>query len=226
MNLCSMKLPTTNTTCMKTSFNNLKGLVCVLIIFCNAALLSAQNSKYIVSEAFSNSYANESKKNYQLAINDLMAVYDEQSYEINVRLGWLYYYLEAYEVSKKYYSKAVQLNPNSVEGRLGLVLPASALANWDLVLQQYLEILKIDDLNSTVNYFTGLIFYNKSEYSNAEKYFEKVYQHYPFNYDTAIVLAITKQKLKKDNDERNLFMKALIFYPGDQIALDGLKSLE
>jgi tetratricopeptide (TPR) repeat protein len=166
------------------------------------------------------------KRDYQQAINDLMNVYDEKSYEINVRLGWLYYYLEAYEVSKKYYDIAVQINPNSVEGRLGLVLPASALANWDLVLQQYLEILKIDDLNSTVNYFTGLIFYNKSEFNNAEKYFEKVYQHYPFNYDTAIVLAITKQKLKKDNDAKNLYMKALLFYPGDQTALEGLKSLE
>lgn len=211
---------------MKTSILSNFRLILVFIFLCITQHIKAQSNKFVVSEAFSMSYANESKKNYQQAINDLMAVYDEKSYEINVRLGWLYYYLEAYEVSKKYYDIAVQINPNSVEGRLGLVLPASALANWDLVLQQYLEILKIDDLNSTVNYFTGLIFYNKSEFNNAEKYFEKVYQHYPFNYDTAIVLAITKQKLKKDNDAKNLYMKALLFYPGDQTALEGLKSLE
>lgn len=210
---------------MKTSITKY-GLLLVFIFACISEEIIAQNNKFAASEAFSLSYANENKKNYQQAINDLMAVYDDKSYEINVRLGWLYYYLEAYEVSKKYYEIAVQINPNSVEGRLGLVLPASALANWDLVLQQYLEILKIDDLNSTVNYFTGLIFYNKSEFNNAEKYFEKVYQHYPFNYDTAIVLAITKQKLKKDNDAKNLYMKALLFYPGDQTALEGLKSLE
>lgn len=200
----------------------------VLVCLCGGSYNQtlAQNNELMISEAFSKSYASENKKNYQQAINDLMEVYDEKSYEINVRLGWLYYYLEAYEVSKKYYGIAVQLNPGSVEGRLGFVLPASALANWDLVLQQYLEILKIDDLNSTVNYFTGLIFYNKLEYNNAEKYFEKVYQHYPFNYDTAIVLAITKQKLKKNSDAKNLYMKALLFYPGDQTALDGLKSLE
>jgi hypothetical protein len=39
-------------------------------------------------------------------------------------------------------------------------------------------------------------------------------------------LAITKQKLKKDNDAKDLYMKALLFYPGDQTALEGLKSLE
>ena len=211
---------------MKTTVYSKSLFILGFIYLCIAQYSSAQNNKFIVSDAFSLSYASENKKNYQQAINDLMAVYDDKSYEINVRLGWLYYYLEAYEVSKKYYEIAVQINPNSVEGRLGLVLPASALANWDLVLEQYLEILKIDDLNSTVNYFTGLIFYNKSEFNSAEKYFEKVYQHYPFNYDTAIVLAITKQKLKKDNDAKNLYMKALLFYPGDQTALDGLKSLE
>jgi len=211
---------------MKSTFYLKSSLILVILFSSFMPHLLAQETKFIVSEAFSKSYANENKKNYQQAINDLMQVYDEKSYEINVRLGWLYYYLEAYEVAKKYYSIAVQLNPYSVEGRLGLVLPASALANWDLVLQQYLEILKIDDLNSTVNYFTGLIFYNKSEFQSAEKYFEKVYQHYPFNYDTAIILAITKQKLKKDNDAKDLYMKALLFYPGDQTALEGLKSLE
>jgi tetratricopeptide (TPR) repeat protein len=211
---------------MKTSISYKARLIIVFILICTTPILKAQDNKFIVSEAFSLSYASESKKNFQQAISDLTVVYDEKSYEINVRLGWLYYYLEAYQVSKKYYEIAVQLNPNSVEARLGLVLPASALADWDLVLQQYLEILKIDNLNSTVNYFTGLIFYNKSEFQNAEKYFEKVYQHYPFNYDTAIVLAITKQKLKKDNDAKNLYMKALLFYPGDSTALEGLKSLE
>jgi len=211
---------------MKTLINTKTILFLIIAFVYFSSLTQAQTNQFTVSEAFSKSYANENKKEYQQAINDLMAVYDEKSYEINVRLGWLYYYVEAYEVSKKYYEIAVLLNPKSVEGRLGLVLPASALANWDLVLHQYLEILKIDDLNSTVNYFTGLIFYNKSEFGNAEQYFEKVYQHYPFNYDTAIVLAITKQKLKKDSDAKNLYMKALLFYPGDQTAIDGLKSLE
>jgi hypothetical protein len=150
---------------MKTSiFSNFR-LILVFIFLCITQLIKAQSNKFVVSEAFSMSYANESKKDYQQAINDLMNVYDEKSYEINVRLGWLYYYLRSLRSFKKIlWILLFRLNPNSVEGRLGLVLPASALANWDLVLQQYLEILKIDDLNSTVNYFTGLIFYNKSEF--------------------------------------------------------------
>jgi tetratricopeptide (TPR) repeat protein len=179
-----------------------------------------------IPTAFLNSYNNEANKLYDKAIDDLMVVYDPKIYEINVRLGWLYYYMANYEESKKYYKKAIDLMPKSVEARLGFVLPASALANWDAVLEQYLEILKIDDKNSTVNYFVGLIFYNRSDFVSAEQYFEKVYSLYPFNYDTVIMLALTKQKRKKNEEAKLYYNKALIFYPTDQTAIEGLKSLE
>ena len=186
---------------------------------------SAQN-KLSIPQAFANSYLNEGNKEYTKAITDLMQVYDSKSYEINVRLGWLYYYMASYEESQKYYTLAIQLKPSSIESRLGYVLPASALAFWDKVLEQYLEILKIDDKNSTVNYFVGLIYFNKNDFSSAEKYFEKVYSLYPFNYDTVIILAFTEEKLKKSKEAKEYFNKALIFYPNDETALEGLKNLE
>ncbi|HQM70637.1 MAG TPA: hypothetical protein PK521_15120, partial [Bacteroidales bacterium] len=40
-------------------------------------------------DAFLKSYNEEEKKQYPAAINSLKAVYDEKSYEINLRLGWL-----------------------------------------------------------------------------------------------------------------------------------------
>lgn len=197
-----------------------------LVFFFSLSLAGFPQEKIDISSAFSKSYSSESEKNYPQAINDLLAVYDEKSYEMNIRIGWLYYYSEKYEESLKYYSNAIKIKPQSIESKLGYVLPASALGNWDQVLDQYLEILKIDDKNSTVNYFTGLIYYNKSEFEKAEKYFEKVYTLYSFNYDTAIILALTKQKLKKISEAKELFNKALLFYPGDQTALDGLKQME
>jgi tetratricopeptide (TPR) repeat protein len=197
----------------------------VLLVFLFKSYAFSQN-KISVPDAFLKSYANETNKEYQLAVNDLLEIYDAKFYELNVRLGWLFYYMANYEESVKYYKIAIQIKPNSVEARLGFVLPASALANWDAVLEQYLEILKIDEKNSTVNYFVGLIFYNKNDYPNAEKYFEKVYNLYPFNYDTVIILALTKQKLKKNADAKDFYNKALIFYPTDQTAFEGLKALE
>ncbi|MFZ4613202.1 MAG: tetratricopeptide repeat protein [Bacteroidia bacterium] len=203
---------------------------CSLKLFCLLILLTSQSvfsqNKISIPQAFANSYISEGNKDYSKAIADLMQVYDAKFYEVNVRLGWLYYYSASYEESQKYYNIAIQLKPNSIESRLGYVLPASALAYWDKVLEQYLEILKIDDKNSTVNYFVGLIYFNRNDYSNAEKYFEKVYGLYPFNYDTVIILALTKEKLKKNIEAKEYYSKALIFYPNDETALEGLKTLE
>lgn len=204
--------------------NKIVSLLSITVIFICSSLYS--QSKISIPDAFAKSYADETNKEYQLAINDLMEVYDVKLYEVNIRLGWLYYYMANYEESKKYYKIAIQIKPNSVEAKLGFVLPASALANWDAVLEQYLDILKIDEKNSTVNYFVGLIFYNRNDFTNAEKYFEKVYNLYPFNYDTVIILALTKQKLKKIAEAKEFYNKALIFYPADQTALEGLKALE
>jgi tetratricopeptide (TPR) repeat protein len=203
---------------------------CSLKLFCLLILLTSQSvfsqNKISIPQAFANSYISEGNKDYSKAIADLMQVYDAKFYEVNVRLGWLYYYSASYEESQKYYNIAIQLKPNSIESRLGYVLPASALAYWDKVLEQYLEILKIDDKNSTVNYFVGLIYFNRNDYNNAEKYFEKVYSLYPFNYDTVIILALTKEKLKKNIEAKEYYSKALIFYPNDETALEGLKTLE
>jgi tetratricopeptide (TPR) repeat protein len=82
-------------------------------------------------DAFISSYALENRKEYAKAVEALKKVYDAQSYEINVRLGWLCYYAGNYPASISYYSKAIQLKPYSVEARFGYALPASALGNWN-----------------------------------------------------------------------------------------------
>ena len=43
-----------------------------------------------------------------------------------------------------YYNKAIDLMPYAIEPRLGVVLPASSLGNWDMVIGQYMKILSID----------------------------------------------------------------------------------
>jgi tetratricopeptide (TPR) repeat protein len=176
--------------------------------------------------AFSSSYASESKKDYVQSIHALKAVYSEKSYEINLRLGWLHYNAALYLEGQNYYAEAIKLRPNSIEAKMGYVLPASALGNWDNVLAQYMDILKIDAQNSVVNYRVGMIYYNRKDYTNAEKYFDKVVTIYPFSYDGVIMLALAKLKLKKTVDAKVLFNNALLLSPGDVLAKEGLSLIE
>jgi tetratricopeptide (TPR) repeat protein len=175
-----------------------------------------------IEDAFASSYLLQDKANYTGAIAALKAVYDENSYEINVRLGWLNYLGGFFTESAAYYQKAIKLKPYAIEPKLGFVYPAAALGNWDQVIAQYNEILKIDSQNTTANYRLGSIYYGKLDYASAEKYLEKVVNLYPFDYDSNILYAWTNLKLGKNREAQVLFHKVLMMRPNDTSALEGM----
>ncbi len=173
-------------------------------------------------KAFQQSYKMEYIGEYSMAINLLKNVYDEQSYEINLRLGWLTYLSGLFNESIPYYQKCIQLKPISIEARLGIVNPAASMGNWTQVEKYYNEILEIDPENSTVNYRMGVIYYGKEDYQAAFRYLEKVVNHYPFDFDSVIMLAWTNYKLGKMREAKVLFQKALLIRPADKSATEGL----
>ena len=111
--------------------------------------------------------------------------------------------------------------PMSIEARLGFVLPAAALGNWNQVVTRYNEVLKIDPNHYTVNYRMGLIYYGRLDYQTAYKYFEKIANLYPFDYDALLMFGWTNFKLGKLREAKVLFGKALLNKPGDASAREG-----
>jgi len=201
--------------------NILKIIVAFLLL---VTTVTAQNTAQIA--AFEESYALEAKGEYTKAISVIQNVYKETSYESTLRLAWLHYNAGLFTESCNYYNKCIRLMPMAIEPKLGYVYPASALGNWDKVLTQYKEILKIDPNNSVVNYKTGLIFYGKKEYKTAHKYFEKVVNLYPFDYSGLLYLAWTKYFLGDTQKAKALFQKVLLYSPKDTSALEGLSLIQ
>jgi tetratricopeptide (TPR) repeat protein len=187
--------------------------------------VNAQNETEI-QKAFKDSYAQENKKLYSEAITALNKVYDEKSYEINLRLGWLNYMSKNYKQSQNYYEKAVALKPYAVEAKLGLVNPLSALESWDKALQTYEDILEVDAQNYTANYWAGVILYNRKKYEQAAKLFEKIVNLFPFDYDGNHMLAWTCLNLGRYSDAKILFNKALLNRPADASCLEGLGKIK
>jgi tetratricopeptide (TPR) repeat protein len=175
-----------------------------------------------LTTAFSESYAKEKSQKYAEAATALKAYYDADSYEINLRLGWLTYLQGQFSESMGYYNKAIELMPYAIEPRLGLVLPASSLGNWDMVISQYNKILTIDPNNTVTLYRLGLIMYDKKDYKQAYQYFEKIVNFYPFDYQSVLMLAWTNFRLGKTREAKVLFSKALLYYPEDASAKEGL----
>lgn len=179
-----------------------------------------------LQEAFSNSYTLEESGDYSGAVAALKAVYDEESYALNLRLGWLSYMGGMFTESSAYYQKAILLKPLSLEAKFGLVYPAATVGNWEQVKKQYADVLTIDPQNTTANYRLGSIYYGNGEYQRAMLYLEKVVNLYPFDYDALVMFGWTHFQLGKFREAEVLFKQALLNQPQGQSALEGLEALE
>ena len=196
-------------------------VLCVMFSF----TLTAQTLEDIQS-AFKDSYTLETAGKYSDAVKKIKAVYNESSYPVNLRLGWLTYLAGQYTESVSYYSKAIKLKPLSVEARLGMTYPASAMGNWDNVITQYKDILQVDPNNYTANLKLGQIYYSRKKYTEAEKYFDVVLNNYPFTYDPVIGAAWNELQMGKNREAQILFEYALMLSPDDQSATQGLELIK
>ncbi|MBC6108906.1 tetratricopeptide repeat protein [Pedobacter fastidiosus] len=175
-----------------------------------------------LQKAFQNSYNDEGKKNYSQAISDVMPFYAENNYELNLRIGWLYYLAKNYTSSQTYYLRAVNIRPNAVEAKFGLVKPLSLMSSWDKVLDQYNDILRLDPQNTQANYWAGVIIYNRKQYASASKYFAKVVSLYPFDYDGNHMLGWSMLFSGRKAEAKASFERALLIKPGDTSSIDGI----
>jgi tetratricopeptide (TPR) repeat protein len=186
----------------------------------------SQSGIEALESAFKSSYIAEKEENYQLAAHSLEAVYAPESYELNLRLGWLHYLQGELIKSADFYKKAITLLPYSIEAKLGYVLPISTMGNWNEVVMTYESILAQDPQNTLVNYRMGSIWYKRKDYQKAYQYLERVVNLYPFDYDSVILLAWTNYQSGKLREAKVLFEKAMLINPGDQSAREGLSLIQ
>jgi tetratricopeptide (TPR) repeat protein len=179
-----------------------------------------------LQKAFSESYTLEASGKYAEAASLLEKQNGASNYEIQLRLGWLHYMNKNYTVSQSHYEKAVKAKPYSIEAKLGLIKPLSALESWDKVLQEYEDILKIDPQHYTANYWAGVIQYNRKKYDLAIRHFEKVVNLYPFDYDGNHMLGWSCFQAGRFNDAKLLFNKALLNRPADASCIEGLSKIK
>jgi tetratricopeptide (TPR) repeat protein len=194
----------------------------LLLLMLAAGFVYGQNWLGL-QNAFAKSYTLEQAGNWDGAITEIKAVYAENSYECNLRLGWLYYSATKYAESISYYTKATKLNPKSAEALWGLVNPLVATEKWTDLEVVYKEILKLDPNNSQAHYYLGTIYYYRKDYTNAKSHFDISLGLYPFDYSSMLMSGWTYYFLGKTEEAKTLFQRVLMNNPKDKSALDGLK---
>jgi len=200
-------------------------LTALVSCFFLAGTLSGQTHEEIKA-AFEQSYQFETSAEYEKGMEVLRKVYDENAYEVNVRLGWLSYLSGNFNESMAYYNRSIKLMPYAIEPRFGIAFPASAMGNWDFVLSQYDKILEINPNNSLALFRSGMIYYGRKDYQKAREYFQKVINLFPFDYDGLNMMGWTYTFLGNKNEARIMFQKALCANPSGESAAEGLNNLK
>ncbi len=189
------------------------------------AMLTAQTQAQL-QDAFLKSYTAENSKKYGEAITSLEAVFYPASYEMNLRLGWLYFLDGKLDRSIGYYKSAVTLMPAATEALWGIVTVYEAKKDWVNVEKSYTTILRLDPKNSAANYRMGVIYYYRKDYTTAKKYFDIALNLYPFQYETMLMSAWTNYFLGKTSEAKVLFYKVLLNHTSDASALEGLSLIK
>lgn len=165
--------------------------------------------------AFEESYKFESNKEYDKAINSIKSIAAAGLYEANFRTGWLYYSKGDYIQASKYYQAAIKSKSKSIEAYLGFANAQVALQNWDKVFETYKTMLVIDANNSVVNYRIALMFYYRKDYVSAQAHLQRVLDHYPFDYDSMLLMAQVKAAAGKISEAKVWYQKVLLYNPSD-----------
>lgn len=203
----------------------MKTIAILFIILGFGSLAFGQNNTKVY-ESFIESYGLEATGNFSNAIEKIIKIYEVDSYDMNIRIGWLYYNLGNYPESEKYYQRAMEILPYSIEAKLGYVLPVSGLGYWDKVIEVYVDILEIDSQNTLVNYRMGGIYYERKEYEKSYDFLETVINLYPNDFDAVLLYAWTHYKMGRLKEAKVLFNKALLIKPNNASAQYGLSLIK
>ena len=134
-----------------------KALLSALLVCTFSLTLQAQSKE--ITAAFNKSYEYEYAKKYDAAVAAFNSVNISNSYESNLRLGWLHYLAGDNKASILSYQKASALMPASTEAKWAVITVLTKLENWKEIEKTYLSILKLDPKNATANYNLALIYY-------------------------------------------------------------------
>jgi tetratricopeptide (TPR) repeat protein len=201
----------------------MKHLLLSIFVLCIAFGLFAQTAGIKLQS----SYNFEAVGNYTSAIEPMKALeqMDDQEPFYKLRLGWLYYCAAQYAKALNYYQKAYALN-STLESAEGILTCATALGQWETVVETGNKILA-----KYATYFTALTktayaYYRLKNYSSCATLYKQVLDMYPYNLEVKGYL-LSAQSLGGDvNGARKTYNELKKYSPNNPFVLEYAKSQE
>ncbi len=180
-----------------------------------------------ITEAYYKSYNYEKIQNYSNAIKSLMPVYRDyaQTYTVNLRLAWLYYLSGKYANALEHYGQAIKTAPNSIEARLGHLLPLLAQKRYAQAEQEAFAIIKVDHYNFYANLRLAYALRLQNKLDMAEQVAVKMTSLYPLDVSFLTEYALVKHAQGDSKAAISTFQSVLILDPENVTAKNYLQVL-
>ncbi len=149
----------------------------------------------------------------------------DNSYLLHLRMGWLQYLAGKYPESANSYRKAIVIDRNSLEAKLGLMLPLMAQGKWADAEKVGEEIVVVDKLSYLGNSRLAFIYYNLKLYKDAEAYYRKVLTYYPGDVEMMAGLGWSLLKQGKNEAAEKTFAEVLHYAPDHVSANAAMRTL-
>lgn len=131
-----------------------------------------------------------------------------------IRHGWLNYLMGNHNESIKDYQKALSLNPNSLDARLGLLLPLLAQARWKEVTLHAKKVLDVAPWQYYAHIRLMIAEEAQLQWTALEKHASAVVERYPTDATAHVYLARAHASLGKKELAEKVFEKVLQMVPG------------
>jgi tetratricopeptide (TPR) repeat protein len=158
-----------------------------------------------------------------LAALDQIPPQRKETYLGWARRGWLQYRIGQHTDSVESYRKAIALAPQSIEPRLGIMLPQLALHRWADAEATAKEVLKVDPASYLGTLRLAFVYYNQHRYAESAVLYRKLRDLYPSDTDVRSGLAWGLLKSGKKPEAAHEFEELLAINPRLAMAREGLQ---
>lgn len=193
----------------------------LLLLLLSTSLFSANLTDY--QENYFKSFTLEENKKYDEAIELLETIYPKYKYdyELNLRLGWLYYTNKKYQKSIEYLKNANNIQKNSIEPLNMILLPYTALKDIENVKKYASLVIK----KSPANYYAlirlAYAYYSVKKYKKALQQYKVLVSFFSSDTNAKLGLAATYLKLKDFINAQKYYLEILKVSPYHETAYKG-----
>jgi tetratricopeptide (TPR) repeat protein len=187
----------------------------VMVVIPVGLLTVATNAALAEIDPWAESYRLEALYQYDSALKalEVAASKDTNSELLAMRRGWLNYLAGNHSKSIEHYKKALSINSQSLEARLGMTLPLMTQQRWREAMLEANKVLEVAPWNYTAHMRVLIAEEALKQWPAMEKHAQQLVARYPTDTSAWVYLGRASHHTGNNNGAINAYQRVLQLSP-------------